>query len=95
VSYQSTGYMITESVPNQFIDHMGSADLAYYILDTDYDTFDVVYSCTNSFEFMEVWSRKKIRSIDEMQSILKRVYSLMPKYTNFMPNQFDFSPWVC
>merc|ERR1712198_761285 len=58
----------------------------YLVLDTDYDSFTVVYSCTNllvtRLEFLWIMSRERTLSTENMEKIytMLKGYGIKPKY---------------
>ena len=64
----------------------------YTVLDTDYETYTVVYSCSNiakglaSFEFLWILSRTPTLDDATMISIVEKIDAKLPKY-NYFRNQ--------
>ena len=62
----------------------------YFVLDTDYDTYSVVYSCSNindllTFEMMWILSRTPTLSQEALDSIIAKIGEEVPTY-NFDKN---------
>ena len=72
----------------------------YTVLDTDYDTYSVVYSCGEfmglaSFDFLWVLSREPTMDDETLLSIVEKIDAKLPDYGFFANHHMTHQGWLC
>ena len=72
----------------------------YTVLDTDYDTYTVVYSCDNFmpfayWDFLWILSREKKLDSDTLRQVIGTIRERLPDYDFFNNVQRTRTGWTC